>query len=141
MEQALTTNRLEDIFGIESGTTISTIQPQSSEIVTTNDMDTSSLINEEDREVSQQLKTVYGYAIDAFETQTQMVLEVDPKFAARNAEVAAQYLNIALNSINTRADIRHKKLKLKADGTNPNTVNNNLIVADRNEILKMLANQ
>lgn len=139
MEQVLTTNRLEDIFDIESGTTISTVQPKSTEIVSTEDMDTSTLINEEDRAVSQQLSTIYGYAIDAFEQQTQMVQEVDPKFAARNAEVAAQYLTIALNSVNTRAKIRQDKLKLKADGTNPNTVNNNLIVADRNEILKMLA--
>lgn len=141
MEQVLTTNRLEDIFDIESGTTISTVQPKSTEIVSTDDVDTSSLINEEDRAVSQQLSTIYGYAIDAFEQQTQMVQEVDPKFAARNAEVAAQYLTIALNSVNTRATIRQNKLKLKSDGTNPNTVNNNLIVADRNEILKMLANQ
>lgn len=141
MEQVLTTNRLEDIFDIESGTTISTVQPHSTEIVSTNDVDTSSLINEEDRAVSQQLSTIYGYAIDAFEQQTQMVQEVDPKFAARNAEVAAQYLTIALNSVNTRATIRQNKLKLKSDGTNPNTVNNNLIVADRNEILKMLADK
>jgi len=141
MEQALTTHRLEDIFGIEPGTTISTVQPQNTQIVTTDDAatDTSSLINEEDKAVASQLSTIYGYAIDAFEQQTQLVQEVDPKFAARNAEVAAQYLKIALDSVETRAKIRHEKLKLKVDGGSPNTVNNNLIVADRNEILKMLA--
>lgn len=133
----LTDNPLEQIFDIESGTTISAVQPPQ-EIVKTNDMDTSSLINEEDQAVTQQLATIYGYAIDAFEQQTQMVTEMDPRFAARNAEVAAQYLNIALSSVNSRATIRNNKLKLKADGTNPNTVNNNLIVADRNELLKML---
>jgi hypothetical protein len=137
MEPNLTTHRLEDIFDIESGTTISKIQPPQEIVVT--DADTSSLINEEDQAVASQLSTIYGYAIDAFEQQTQMVQEVDPRFAARNAEVAAQYLNIALNSVNTRAKIRHEKLKLKVDGSGPNTVNNNLIVADRNEILKMLA--
>jgi hypothetical protein len=146
----LTDNHLEQIFDIESGTTIAKAQgqvaapnnvAQANEIVQTNDMDTAGLINEEDREVSQQLATVYGYAIEAFEQQTQMVTEVDPRFAARNAEVAAQYLNIALNSVNSRATIRNNKLKLKADGTNPNTVNNNLIVADRNELLKLLGEQ
>lgn len=140
MEPNLTTNRLEDIFDIESGTTISTVQPPKTEIISTDDTDTSTLINEEDRAVASQLQTIYGYAIDAFEQQTQMVQEVDPKFAARNAEVAAQYLKIALDSVDTRAKIRHDKLKLKVDGGQPNTVNNNLIVADRNEILKMLAN-
>lgn len=139
MEPNLTSNRLEDIFDIESGTTISKVQPPKTEIISTDDANTESLINEEDRAVSSQLSTIYGYAIDAFEQQTQMVQEVDPRFAARNAEVAAQYLNIALNSVNTRAKIRHEKLKLKVDGGTPNTVNNNLIVADRNEILKMLA--
>ena len=141
----LTDNPLEQIFDIEPGSTISKVQPveqtqQTTEIVSTNDHDTASLINEEDTAVSSQLATIYGYAIDAFEQQTQMVQEVDPRFAARNAEVAAQYLNIALNSVETRAKIRHNKLKLKVDGGTPNTVNNNLIVADRNEILKMLAN-
>jgi len=139
MDQALTTHHLEDIFGIEPGTTISPVQPQNTQIVTTEDNDTSSLINEEDQAVASQLSTIYGYAIDAFEQQTQMVQEVDPKFAARNAEVAAQYLKIALDSVETRAKIRHEKLKLKVDGGTPNTVNNNLIVADRNSILKMLA--
>jgi hypothetical protein len=138
----LTDNPLEGIFDIEPGTTIAKVQPidtQTTEIVSTNDTDTASLINEEDKAVSSQLATIYGYAIDAFEQQTQMVQEVDPRFAARNAEVAAQYLNIALNSVSERAKIRHSKLKLKVDGGTPNTVNNNLIVADRNEILKMLA--
>lgn len=139
MDQALTTHRLEDVFGIEPGTTISTVQPQNTQIISTDDSDTSSLINEEDQAVASQLSTIYGYAIDAFEQQTQMVQEVDPKFAARNAEVAAQYLKIALDSVETRAKIRHDKLKLKVDGGSPNTVNNNLIVADRNSILKMLA--
>lgn len=138
MEPNLTTSKLEDIFGIESGTTISTVQHQSTEIVSTNDTDTSSLINEEDHAIAGQLATIYGYAIDAFEQQTQMVQEVDPKFAARNAEVAAQYLKIALDSVGDRAKIRHDKLKLKVDGGTPNTINNNLIMANRNEILKML---
>jgi len=136
----LTDNHLESVFGIEPGTTISKVQDPKpmTEIVSTNDTDTSSLINEEDLAVASQLATVYGYAIDAFEQQTQMVSEVDPRFAARNAEVAAQYLNIALDSIKSRATIRQNKLKMKIDGTTPGTVNQNLIIADRTELLKML---
>jgi hypothetical protein len=137
----LTSSHLESVFDLSPGTTISKVQPQKpSEIVSTAEqVDTSSLIGEEDQGVATQLQTIYGYAIDAFEQQTQMVQEVDPRFAARNAEVAAQYLSIALNSVNTRAKIRHDKLKLKADGSAPQTVNQNLFMGDRNEILKMLA--
>lgn len=134
-------NHLESVFDIEPGTTISPIQkpaPMKTEIVSTNDADTSSLINEEDKEIAQQLATIYGYAVEAFEQQTNLITEVDPRFAARNAEVAAQYLNIALNSVNSRATIRQNKLKLKVDGSTPGTVNQNLIVADRNELLRLL---
>jgi hypothetical protein len=138
----MTTSPLEDIFGIESGTTISTIQTPRDELVVTPTAENNvQLINEEDKEINSQLASIYGYAMDAFEQQTQMVQEVDPRFAARNAEVAAQYLNIALNSIGQKAKIRHDKLKLETTITNqtPGAVNNNLIItADRNEILKML---
>jgi hypothetical protein len=59
---------------------------------------------------------------------------------ARNAEVAAQYLNIALNAVNSRVDAKAKrqKARLAANGGAPTTVNNNVIVADRNELLKQL---
>lgn len=132
--QKMTTNHLENVFGIESGTTISTVQSIEPEIITGEDPDVQ---NQEDAAIGRQLATIYGYAIDAFEQQTQMVQEVEPKFAARNAEVAAQYLNIALNSINTRATIRNNKLKLKADGSQ-SAEGSSAIMADRNELLRMM---
>jgi hypothetical protein len=135
-------NHLESIFDIEPGTTIAPVQqPMKTEIVQTNDADTSNLINQEDKEIGEQLATIYGYAVEAFEQQTNLITEVDPRFAARNAEVAAQYLNIALNSVNSRATIRNNKLKLKVDSQTPGTVNQNLIVADRNELLRLLGDQ
>jgi metal-dependent amidase/aminoacylase/carboxypeptidase family protein len=70
-----------------------------------------------------------------------MSQEVDPKFSARNAEVAAQYLTIALNAVNSRVDSKFKRQKIriaKQEAGTPNTVNNNVIVADRNQLLDML---
>lgn len=132
-------NHLESIFDIEPGTTIAPIQKPEpkTEIVKTED-EHDPLINKEDKEIAEQLATVYGYAVEAFEQQTNLITEVDPRFAARNAEVAAQYLKIALDSVNSRATIRQNKLKLRTDAENPGTVNQNLIVADRNELLKLL---
>lgn len=134
MTQKMTSSHLETVFGIESGTTISTVQEVNPEII---EGAIEENTNQEDVAISRQLATVFGYAIDAFEQQTQMVQEVEPKFAARNAEVAAQYLNIALNSINTRATIRNNKLKLKA-GSKAEVVEGGAIMADRNELLKLM---
>jgi alkanesulfonate monooxygenase SsuD/methylene tetrahydromethanopterin reductase-like flavin-dependent oxidoreductase (luciferase family) len=72
--------------------------------------------------------------------------EVDPRFAARNAEVAAQYLNIALNATNSRVDAKAKRQKIRlqkqiaagAAGSSNTITNSNVIIADRNAVLKAL---
>lgn len=137
----LVPHHLENLFDIEAGTTISKVQPvrhkKDPEII--EGVRAEEEVNVEDKAVSSQLETIYGYAIDAYEQQTQLISSVDARFAARNAEVAAQYLNIALSSANSRAKIRHDKLKLKSGGGAIGTVNNNLIVtASRADVLKML---
>lgn len=135
MEQNTFESPLEDIFGIEKGTTVSQVQHRSPEVIEEADD------GEEDVEIKTQLSTIYDYAIDAFEAQTSNVQSTDPRFAARNAEVAAQYLKIALDSTDSRAKNRHNKEKIRVArgkaGT-PDTVNNNLIVADRNDILRQM---
>jgi hypothetical protein len=98
----------------------------------------------EDLKIDGQLDQVHGAAMTAFHHQHTMSQQVDPKFSARNAEVAAQYLSLALNSISTRADVKYKRNKLsiaKSMGSAPSTVNNNVIVADRNSLLKSLFKQ
>jgi hypothetical protein len=73
-----------------------------------------------------------------------MAQQVDPKFSARNSEVAAQYLNIALSATNSRAKAKYDRQKIRLAQSmkdSHSTVNNNLIVADRNELLKSLFKQ
>ena len=65
---------------------------------------------------------------------------VEGKYAARNAEVAAVYLNTALNAAKEKSGQKEHKDKLsvaKQNAGKPGTVNNNLIM-DRNDLIKML---
>lgn len=121
---------LEDIFGIEKGSTLSPIQVKDPDIVDEGK-------DAEDKAIASQLATVYDYALESFETQTQLVNTVDPKFAARNSEVAALYLRIALDSVNTRAKIKTNKDKLNIIKDKQGSSNPDLITADRNELLRL----
>lgn len=94
------------------------------------------------------IDTIYDTAMSAFITQTQMAQTIDPKFSARSAEVAAQYLNIALNAVQVKTHNKRERFKLKmknssggAPTVNGDITNNNIVVADRNDLLKMLQKQ
>ena len=98
----------------------------------------------EDIQLQGQYEAIYKSAVGAFEAQLELSQDVEPRFSARNAEVAAQYLNIALNSTKDRTEAKFKREKTKlakkmasgdAAGAPKNTIN---IFGDRNEILKML---
>lgn len=95
----------------------------------------------EDMQIDGKLNEVYDNAMAAFNSHASVVDGADPKFAARNGEVAAQFLKIALDSANSKIDAKYKRNKVRiARGSAgvPNQVQNNLIVADRNEVLKQL---
>lgn len=99
----------------------------------------------EDLKIDGQLETVHAAAMQAFEAQHALSQQVDPKFSARNSEVAAQYLNIALDSIKTRGDLKYKRQKIRI-ASNPETAGkaptqNNLVIADRNDVLRSLFSQ
>lgn len=150
---------LEDVFNIDSGstpvfgietdpTTPSTdlIDPSTGTAIERKvDGLTSEDIAREDRlddlAVDRQLATIHDAALTAFNQQSRMSQEVDPKFAARNAEVAAQYLNIALNATNSRVDAKYKRGKLRIaaqQAGTPQTLNQNVFIADRNAILRQM---
>ena len=96
--------------------------------------------DEEDLIIEKKIDDVYDAAMGAFENQTALTEMVEPRYAARNAEVAANYLNIALNAANSRAKVKIERKRSNAfvpfSGGSKTT--NNLIVADRNEILRMI---
>lgn len=122
---------MEDIFDIEPGTTIITREEfQTTEIITPEDYDT------KDTEIDEQFQAVYDAAMTAFADQAGLLHTNDPKFSARNMEVANAFLSTALAAVNAKSNSKQHKDKMKkVDG--PKTVNNNLIM-DRNVLLKML---
>lgn len=156
---------LEDIFNLEPGSTpkavaidiakdaasTELVDPSTGEIVERKvDGPTAVELAKEERiedlKIDGQLTTVHTAAMQAFEAQHALSQQVDPKFSARNSEVAAQYLNIALDTIKTRGDLKYKRNKIRI-ATNPETAGsgkatqNNLIIADRNDVLRSLFNQ
>lgn len=122
---------LEGLFGIESGTTVvETQQLQSDENVSIE------LYDEKDVEIENQFQEVYDTAMTSFADQAGLLLTSDPKYSARNMEVANSYLNTALAAAKEKAALKLGKEKIRKDSA-PKTVNNNLIM-DRNELLRML---
>ena len=91
--------------------------------------------------VDESLIDVYERAIMAFEEQVNNASIVEPRFAARNMEVAKMFLDSAMEALKLRNsqdqhDDKIKIAKAKLGRMPGKTVNNNLIVADRNDILK-----
>ena len=98
----------------------------------------------EDLHIDQQLESIHSHAIVAFEKSSRMADEVDPKFAARNAEVAAQYLNLALNAVSLRVEAKYKRQKVRLaankESQNSGIPNNGVVLVDRNALLRQLLN-
>jgi hypothetical protein len=91
--------------------------------------------------VDESLKDVYERAIMAFEEQVNNASIVDPRYAARNMEVAKMFLDSAMEALKLRnSQDQHKDkievAKAKLGRLPGKTINNNLIVADRNDILR-----
>ena len=153
-----TEHPLEKIFNIEPGSSFTSpliddtsdrsreiVDPTSGSMVARSSTPLPAELDKEERledlHIDTQLENIHNSALTAFEKSSRLVDEVDPKFAARNAEVAAQYLNIALNAVNSRVDAKFKrqKVRIAKDGAGtPSTVNNNVIVADRNQLLRQI---
>ena len=131
------THPLEAAFNIEEGTTLVEYEePEKTELVKHEEYD------EKDIEIEDQFQEVYDRAMDAFEAQSDITEQVEGKYAARNAEVAAVFLNTALHAAKEKGGQKTGKDKLviaktNAAKTSGDVTNNNLIM-DRNDILRML---
>lgn len=124
---------MEEVLDIEPGTTMVEHVQRSTDLVEHVPYDN------KDTEIEGQYQEIYDAAMDQFDTQSGEAELVEGKYKARNAEVAAQYLNTALAAVKGKADVKIHKDKISIDtvkaGT-PKTLNQNVIVADRNDILK-----
>ncbi len=97
--------------------------------------------DEEDIEIDGKIDEVYDAAINAFNTQTAYLEVIEPRYAARNAEVAANYLNIALNAAATRAKVKGDRRKNAAFVPFSNNKTSGTVVASREDLLKMLSTE
>lgn len=127
---------LEKVFDIEEGTTMFPKTVIQTDVVPYEGYD------DKDTELDKQYQNIHDLALTAFEEQSEEAEVVDPKYKARNAEVAVQYLNTALQATNSKAQLKNAKEKLEvskmrigADAANTKTQ------MDRNEILKMFSQQ
>ncbi len=126
---------LEEVFDIEPGTTLVEYEEHVPTVLVEDQK-----YDDKDSEIEEQIQEVYDKAMDAFDAQQEITEQVEGKYAARNAEVAAVFLNTALNAAKEKLTQKAHKDKLdvsKQNAGTPGTVNNNLIM-DRNEAMKLL---
>jgi hypothetical protein len=96
--------------------------------------------DDEDREIDSKIDAVYDAALETFQNQMAYTEIIEPRYAARNAEVAASYLNIALSAASQRAKVKGDRKRAGAfipQGGGKTT--NNIVVATRDEIMRMIA--
>ena len=95
--------------------------------------------DEEDIEIDNKIDTIYDAALDAFNNQMAYTEIIEPRYAARNAEVAQGFLNTALNAAATRARTRSDRKRNAAFVPFAGKTQNNVVVASREEIMRMIA--
>ena len=133
------TDVLEDVFGIESNTTLKeviTFEDAQTPIARGDDYD------DKDDEIDNQFQEVYDKALTAFEYQMERAdsTDIEPKYIARMHEVAAQYLNTALSAAKEKANLKTAKDKLVKKNKVGGQVTNNTLVVSHADLLDMIAN-
>lgn len=139
---------LEDVFGIEQNSTESNIDTEyanvdqslipSPTVETLEAHIVPDVKDDDDLATDKKIDEVYDAAMQTFSNQTAYIEIIEPRYAARTAEVAAQYLSIALNAATAKAKIKADRKRTNAAFIPFNNNKNGNITADRNEILRML---
>ena len=89
-----------------------------------------------DVEVDKNLKEVYDEAMISYKNQMNYADISNPQFAARNAEIGAMFLMVALKSATSKSDIIEKRRKRSKSSITNNTTNN-VLVTSREELLRL----
>ena len=95
--------------------------------------------DEDDKLIDSRLDQIYDAAIDTFQQQTEYTQIIEPRYAARNAEVAAGFLTIALNAVATKAKVKGDRKRNSAFVPFTGRGQNNVVVASREEIMRMIS--
>src|SRR5437763_10547350 len=70
--------------------------------------------DEDDIQTDKRLDDVFNAAIQTFNEQTAYTQIIEPRYAARNAEVAAQFLTLALNAATAKAKVKVDRKRTNA---------------------------
>ncbi|MHA2402104.1 MAG: hypothetical protein ACXADH_03855 [Candidatus Kariarchaeaceae archaeon] len=114
---------LEEVFNIEESTTVVPYVEVKTDLVPYEPFDV------KDEEIEQQLQDLYDMALEAFENQQVDADTIEPKYKARNAEVAVQYLRAALDAAREKRQLKEHKDKVTVKEKGAGTINNNLVVS------------
>ena len=134
---------LDSVFGISEGDTEDEIN-SGYEMIDASQQPTAppeDIKDEDDKLIEGRIDEVYTAAISAFNQQVSFTEIIEPRYAARNAEVAANYLNIALAAANSRAKVKVDRKRSNQSFVPYNQggkTTNNILIANREEILKMI---
>ena len=97
-----------------------------------------------DSEIENQIEEVFNESMQGYKTLESFLEAIEPKYRARMAEVALQYLKTGLDAANSKAKQKDTKDKinlreaLASKGNGKGSNNTVIVAADRNELLKEL---
>lgn len=92
--------------------------------------------DDKDVEIESQLEEIYTIAMNNAATLGDEIERVEGKYKARMGEVSSTMLNVALGAVREKANLKKHKDQHSTTTVENQTINNNLVVADRNEILR-----
>lgn len=131
------THPLEEVFGIESGTTITEYREVLPEAPIEHVQ-----YDQKDGEIEMKLEEVYAVAMGQVSLISDEMESVEGKYKARVGEVTATMLSVALGAVREKRIMKADKDKLKPNRASIGNITNNTlnvgdsVVADRNDILK-----
>lgn len=129
-------NALEDFLNIPP-TEIDSPEYETKDIVVHDDYDS------KDREIEEQTQEVFNKAMQGYTTLESLLSGIEPKYRARMAEVALDYLKTGLAATDSRAkqkeSIEKQKISKDKIALNASTQSNDKVFfGDRNDFVKMV---
>lgn len=129
---------LDEFFDVDSTLTEFDDEPEEF------DSPVSVLYDDKDNDLDSELSELSKLAKHTFEQQQRIALTVEPKYRGELLAVANNMLNTALAAVSKKVDMKKHKDTIHSRGkgvTIGNSENTNIIIADRNELLKMRKNK
>jgi hypothetical protein len=137
------TNPLDELFNIQSSHLeddneyVNTTKGELAALDSSNNQKSEKDID--DIDIDNKLDNIHDTAINTFQNQMAYTEIIEPRYAARNAEVAASYLNIALNAIATKAKVKDNRKKSSTFIPFSNGNSNGNVVASREDIMRLIS--